>query len=76
MPITVSGEAKQTLCESSTVSAETNIAPYQYVNTVCEAIKVPCEPKHSLLRLHGLQNLESHVRLKINLLIQLPVKLK
>ena len=26
-PITASGEAKQTLCESTTVSVETNIAP-------------------------------------------------
>ena len=43
--ITVSGEAKQTLCESSTVSAETNIAPRQHINIMREAIKVPCEPK-------------------------------
>ena len=44
-PITASGEAKQTLCESNTVSAETNIAPRQHVSTVSEAIKVPREPK-------------------------------
>ena len=44
-PITASGEAKQTLCESSTVSAATNIAPRRHINTVREAIKVSCEPK-------------------------------
>jgi len=36
-PITVSGEVKQTLYESSTVSIETNIASRQHVNTVREA---------------------------------------
>ena len=35
-PITVSSEATQTLCESSTVSAETNIAPRQHVNIMRE----------------------------------------
>jgi len=44
-PIIVSDEAKQALCESSTVSAETNIASRQHVNTMREAIKVPHEPK-------------------------------
>ena len=43
-PITVSGEAKQTLCESNTVSAE-NIASRQHINTMREAIKVPHELK-------------------------------
>jgi len=44
-PITASVEAKQTICESSTVSAETNIATRQHNNIMREAIKVPCEPK-------------------------------
>ena len=44
-PITFSGKAKQTLYEPSTVSAETNITLRQHVNTMCETIKVPHEPK-------------------------------
>ena len=56
-PITVLGEAKQMLCESSTVSAETNIASRQYVNTVREAIKVPREPKTASAKAMWLQKL-------------------
>jgi len=44
-PITALGKAKQTLCESSTVSVETNIATHQHIKTMREAIKVPCELK-------------------------------
>jgi len=75
-PITVSGEAKQTLCEFSTVSVETNIASRQHVNTVRETIKIPCEPKTASVKAIWLQKLQSHARLEINLLIQLPAKLK
>ena len=49
-PITASGEAKQTLCEFSTVSAETNIVSRQHINTVREAIKVPREPKKAFVK--------------------------
>ena len=44
-PITASCETKQTLCESSIISTEINIASRQHVNAAREAIKVPCEPK-------------------------------
>ena len=75
-PITVSDEAKQTLCESSIVWAETNIVSHQYVNTVREAIQVPCEPKTASAMAMWIAKSLVSCGLEIDLLIQLHAKLQ
>ena len=75
-PITVSSEATQTLCESSTVLIETNIVSLQYVNTMHEAIKVPHEPKLTSTKAMWIAKFIVSCEARDSLLIQPLAKLK